>query len=190
MCIRDRFRTALGGFGVHAATGRVEGGWCPGFSDVAVDGRKLIGLGYKVTDVYKRQGRPGERAGEEERGGGSGHQGCREPSRPQAVAWGVQVPDGGGDPNGFQRAGRTDVAQGASPPGPAAAADEPGQDNSDHGAAYQGVLPVRTDRDHVHRGAGQLAEALHVRPVSYTHLSPLSRLPGAPGSGLAALRVR
>ena len=43
------FRTALAGFGVRAATGRVEGGWCPGFSDIAVDGRKLIGLGYKVT---------------------------------------------------------------------------------------------------------------------------------------------
>jgi hypothetical protein len=43
------FRTALAGFGVHAASGRVEGGWCPGFSDVAVGGRKLIGLGYKVT---------------------------------------------------------------------------------------------------------------------------------------------
>jgi hypothetical protein len=43
------FRTALAGFGLHAATGRVEGGWCPGFSDVAVDGRKLIGLGYRVT---------------------------------------------------------------------------------------------------------------------------------------------
>ncbi|MGD0447607.1 MAG: hypothetical protein ABSB36_03190 [Candidatus Dormibacteria bacterium] len=43
------FRTALAGFGVSAATGRVEGGWCPGFSDVAVAGRKLIGLGYRVT---------------------------------------------------------------------------------------------------------------------------------------------
>jgi hypothetical protein len=43
------FRTALAGLGVAAVTGRVEGGWCPGFSDVAVDGRKLIGLGYRVT---------------------------------------------------------------------------------------------------------------------------------------------
>ena len=43
------FRTALAGFGLHAASGRIAGGWCPGFSDVAVDGRKLIGLGYKVT---------------------------------------------------------------------------------------------------------------------------------------------
>ena len=47
--LRALFRTALAGFGVSAATGRVEGGWCPGFSDVAVDGRKLIGLGYRVT---------------------------------------------------------------------------------------------------------------------------------------------
>jgi len=43
------FRTALAGFGVEAATGRVEGGWCPGFSDISVAGRKLIGLGYRVT---------------------------------------------------------------------------------------------------------------------------------------------
>jgi hypothetical protein len=43
------FRAALAGFGLQPATGRVEGGWCPGFSDIAVNGRKLIGLGYKVT---------------------------------------------------------------------------------------------------------------------------------------------
>ena len=43
------FRSALAGFGVHAGSGRVEGGWCPGFSDVTVDGRKLVGLGYRVT---------------------------------------------------------------------------------------------------------------------------------------------
>jgi hypothetical protein len=43
------FRAALAGFGLHAATGRVAGGWCPGFSDVGVGGRKLIGLGYRVT---------------------------------------------------------------------------------------------------------------------------------------------
>jgi len=43
------FRAALAGFGVQAGSGRVEGGWCPGFSDVSVAGRKLIGLGYRVT---------------------------------------------------------------------------------------------------------------------------------------------
>jgi hypothetical protein len=43
------FRTALAGFGLRAASGRVEGGWCPGFSDLSVNGRKLIGLGYRVT---------------------------------------------------------------------------------------------------------------------------------------------
>jgi hypothetical protein len=43
------FRAALAGFGVEAGTGRVEGGWCPGFSDISVGGRKLIGLGYRVT---------------------------------------------------------------------------------------------------------------------------------------------
>jgi hypothetical protein len=29
--------------------GRVDGAWCPGFSDLAVDGRKLVGLGFKLT---------------------------------------------------------------------------------------------------------------------------------------------
>ncbi len=43
------FNIALAGFGVVAGTGRVEGGWCPGFSDVSVGGRKLVGLGYRVT---------------------------------------------------------------------------------------------------------------------------------------------
>jgi hypothetical protein len=36
-------------FGVTTTVGRVEGAWCPGFSDVAVHGRKLAGLGFKVT---------------------------------------------------------------------------------------------------------------------------------------------
>jgi len=43
------FETALSGFGVRGAPGRVEGGWCPGFSDLSVRGRKLIGLGFRVT---------------------------------------------------------------------------------------------------------------------------------------------
>ncbi len=43
------FGAALARFGVEAGSGRVEGGWCPGFSDVSVAGRKLIGLGYRVT---------------------------------------------------------------------------------------------------------------------------------------------
>jgi lipoate-protein ligase A len=28
---------------------RVDGAWCPGFSDLAVGGRKLAGLGFRVT---------------------------------------------------------------------------------------------------------------------------------------------
>ena len=28
---------------------RVDGAWCPGFSDIAVDGSKLAGLGFRVT---------------------------------------------------------------------------------------------------------------------------------------------
>ncbi|MGC2192460.1 MAG: hypothetical protein WA751_09025 [Candidatus Dormiibacterota bacterium] len=53
----DRLTTALRGFlddrlrsfGVHLELGRVEGAWCPGFSDLAVDGRKLVGLGLRLT---------------------------------------------------------------------------------------------------------------------------------------------
>jgi hypothetical protein len=43
------FRAALTAYGVTARTGRVEGGWCPGFSDISAQGRKLIGLGFRVT---------------------------------------------------------------------------------------------------------------------------------------------
>lgn len=54
------FRVALGGLGVAVTTGRVEGGWCPGFSDIAAGGRKLAGLGYRVTRdwVVMRGGMP------------------------------------------------------------------------------------------------------------------------------------
>ena len=34
---------------VIATVERVEGAWCPGFSDLAVSGRKLAGLGFRVT---------------------------------------------------------------------------------------------------------------------------------------------
>jgi hypothetical protein len=40
---------ALGPLGLRLERGRVEGAWCPGFSDVSVAGRKLIGLGFRVT---------------------------------------------------------------------------------------------------------------------------------------------
>lgn len=43
------FRTALEPFGVIPTVERVDGAWCPGFSDIAVDGRKLAGLGFRVT---------------------------------------------------------------------------------------------------------------------------------------------
>ena len=42
-------RVALKPWGVVAGSGRVEGAWCPGFSDIVVDGRKLAGLGFRVT---------------------------------------------------------------------------------------------------------------------------------------------
>ena len=32
-----------------AAAGAVEGAWCAGFSDLAVGGRKLVGLGFRLT---------------------------------------------------------------------------------------------------------------------------------------------
>lgn len=43
------FAAALALYDVDATVGRVEGAWCPGFSDIAVHGRKLIGLGFRVT---------------------------------------------------------------------------------------------------------------------------------------------
>ena len=36
-------------WGVTLEKGRVDGAWCPGFSDVSVGGRKLAGLGFKLT---------------------------------------------------------------------------------------------------------------------------------------------
>ncbi len=43
------FDAALERFSVHASVARVDGAWCPGFSDIAVGGRKLAGLGFRVT---------------------------------------------------------------------------------------------------------------------------------------------
>jgi hypothetical protein len=43
------FDKALQPFGVTATVDRVDGAWCPGFSDIAVDGRKLAGLGFRLT---------------------------------------------------------------------------------------------------------------------------------------------
>lgn len=43
------FERALAPLGVTMTVGRVDGAWCPGFSDIAVNGRKLIGLGFRVT---------------------------------------------------------------------------------------------------------------------------------------------
>ncbi len=36
-------------FGARVESGRVEGAWCPGFSDLSVEGRKLAGVGFKLT---------------------------------------------------------------------------------------------------------------------------------------------
>ncbi len=43
------FESALAPFSVAATVERVDGAWCPGFSDLAVAGRKLAGLGFRVT---------------------------------------------------------------------------------------------------------------------------------------------
>jgi lipoyl protein ligase-like protein len=43
------FDAALAPLGVTTQVGRVEGAWCPGFSDIATHGRKLAGLGFRVT---------------------------------------------------------------------------------------------------------------------------------------------
>jgi hypothetical protein len=39
----------LGGGSVRLEKGRVEGSWCPGFSDLSLGGRKLAGLGLRLT---------------------------------------------------------------------------------------------------------------------------------------------
>jgi hypothetical protein len=43
------FDAALARFSVQLTVERVDGAWCPGFSDIAVHGRKLAGLGFRVT---------------------------------------------------------------------------------------------------------------------------------------------
>ncbi len=35
--------------GREVVRGRVDGSWCPGFSDLSVEGRKLVGIGFKLT---------------------------------------------------------------------------------------------------------------------------------------------
>lgn len=48
--LHDWFDVALAEFGVRGTTvGKIDGAWCPGFSDIAVQGKKLIGLGFRVT---------------------------------------------------------------------------------------------------------------------------------------------
>lgn len=43
------FAAGLTPYGVDTTVERVEGAWCPGFSDLAVHGRKLAGLGFRLT---------------------------------------------------------------------------------------------------------------------------------------------
>jgi hypothetical protein len=43
------FAERLGRLGLAVSKGRIDGAWCPGFSDLGVAGQKLIGLGFRVT---------------------------------------------------------------------------------------------------------------------------------------------
>jgi hypothetical protein len=48
--VADWFRASLATYGVtDVSVGKVDGAWCPGFSDIAVGGKKLVGLGFRVT---------------------------------------------------------------------------------------------------------------------------------------------
>jgi lipoate-protein ligase A len=48
--VANWFRAALDVYRVtDVSVGRVDGAWCPGFSDIAVGGKKLVGLGFRVT---------------------------------------------------------------------------------------------------------------------------------------------
>ncbi|GAC1571445.1 MAG: hypothetical protein NVS3B18_04590 [Candidatus Dormibacteria bacterium] len=47
--MRRWFEAALEPLGLRPGFGRIEGAWCPGFSDIGVAGRKLVGLGFRVT---------------------------------------------------------------------------------------------------------------------------------------------
>src|SRR5207302_4592360 len=47
--LRAWIEAGLRPLGIEPQIGRIEGAWCPGFSDVGVGGRKLAGLGFRVT---------------------------------------------------------------------------------------------------------------------------------------------
>ncbi|MGH7692835.1 MAG: hypothetical protein ACREOA_09010 [Candidatus Dormibacteria bacterium] len=47
--LRAYLEARLGESGVQLQLGRVDGAWCPGFSDLSVRGRKLVGLGLRLT---------------------------------------------------------------------------------------------------------------------------------------------
>jgi len=47
--VQEMLRTEVSRFGATVEKGRVEGAWCPGFSDLSVAGRKLAGVGFKLT---------------------------------------------------------------------------------------------------------------------------------------------
>jgi len=49
LALRAFLNSRLSPFGASLELGRVDGAWCPGFSDLAIDGRKLAGLGMRLT---------------------------------------------------------------------------------------------------------------------------------------------
>lgn len=43
------FTAVLSPYAIAPELGRVEGAWCPGFSDISASGKKLAGLGFRMT---------------------------------------------------------------------------------------------------------------------------------------------
>ncbi len=47
--VRGTLERRLRRYGLELIPGKVAGAWCPGFSDLSVGGRKLVGVGFKLT---------------------------------------------------------------------------------------------------------------------------------------------
>lgn len=50
--LRNFLEGRLSPFGVRLSQGRVDGSWCPGFSDLGWEGRKLAGLGLRLAQGW------------------------------------------------------------------------------------------------------------------------------------------
>jgi hypothetical protein len=47
--VRETLEARLCQYQLELTPGRVAGAWCPGFSDLSVQGQKLVGVGFKLT---------------------------------------------------------------------------------------------------------------------------------------------